>query len=67
MEDKLAGRRMSSKLPELLELVMARPLVLAGMVAKTLVITRHAAPRIVGELGLRELTGRGRFRAWGLT
>jgi hypothetical protein len=36
MERKLAGRRTSSKLPELVELVMARPLVSAGMVAKTL-------------------------------
>ncbi len=31
MERKLEGRRTSSKLPELVELVMARPLVSAGM------------------------------------
>lgn len=66
MERKLAGRRASSKLPELIELVMARPLVSAGMVTKTLEVTRQAARRIVGELGLREMTGRGRFRAWGI-
>lgn len=65
MERKLEGRRTSSKLPELVELVMARPLVSAGMVAKTLDVTPQAARRIVGELGLREMTGRGRFRAWG--
>jgi hypothetical protein len=35
-ERKLEGRRTSSKLPELVELVMAKPLVSAGMVAKTL-------------------------------
>lgn len=66
MERKLAGRRASSKLPELVELVMARPLVSAGMVAKTLDVTPQAARRIVSELGLREMTGRGRFRAWGV-
>ncbi|WP_208600486.1 RHE_PE00001 family protein [Rhizobium bangladeshense] len=65
-ERKLEGRRTSSKLPELVELVMAKPLVSAGMVAKTLDVTPQAARRIVGELGLREMTGRGRFRAWGI-
>lgn len=43
MERKLEGRRTSSKLPELVELVMARPLVSAGMVAKTLEVTPQAA------------------------
>jgi hypothetical protein len=66
MERKLAGRRTSSKLPELVELVMAKPLVSAGMVAKTLEVTPQAARRIVLELGLREMTGRGRFRVWGV-
>ncbi|MCJ9724553.1 DUF1612 and helix-turn-helix domain-containing protein [Agrobacterium sp. SHOUNA12C] len=66
MDRKLEGRRTSSKLPELVELVMAKPLVSAGMVAKTLDVTPQAARRIVMELGLREMTGRGRFRAWGI-
>lgn len=66
MDRKLEGRRTSSKLPELVGLVMAKPLVSAGMVAKTLDITPQAARRIVLELGLREITGRGRFRAWGV-
>ena len=66
MERKLDGHRTSSKLPELVELVMAKPLVSAGMVAKTLDVTPQAARRIVLELGLREMTGRGRFRAWGM-
>ena len=47
------------------DLVMARPLVSAGMVAEVLGVTQRAALRMVGELGLREMTGRGRFRAWG--
>ncbi|NKM94272.1 RHE_PE00001 family protein [Rhizobium leguminosarum] len=66
MDRKLSGRRTSSKLPELVELVMAKPLVSAGMVANTLEVTPQAARRIVLELGLREMTGRGRFRAWGV-
>jgi len=66
MERKLEGRRTSSKLPELVELVMAKPLVSAKMVAKTLDVTPQAARRIVLALGLREMTGRGRFRAWGI-
>lgn len=65
MMRKLEGRRTSSRLPELVELVMARPLISAGMVAKTLEVTPQGARRIVQELGLREMTGRGRFRAWG--
>ncbi|MBY3171628.1 RHE_PE00001 family protein [Rhizobium laguerreae] len=65
-ERKLEGRRASSKMPELVELVMAKPLVSAGMVTKTLEVTPQAARRIVLELGLREMTGRGRFRAWGV-
>ncbi|KIV60938.1 protein of unknown function DUF1612 [Rhizobium sp. UR51a] len=65
MERKLVGRRTSSTLPELIELVMAKPLVSAGMIAKELAVTPRAALRIVEELGLREMTGRGRFRAWG--
>jgi Protein of unknown function (DUF1612)/HTH DNA binding domain len=66
MERKLAGRRTSSRLPDLIDLVMSQPLVSAGMVAETLGVTPQAARRIVGELGLREMTGRGRFRAWGI-
>ncbi|WP_410056149.1 RHE_PE00001 family protein [Rhizobium sp. 25PS6] len=66
MDRKVEGRRTSSKLPKLVELVMAKPLVSAGMVASTLEVTPQAARRIVLELGLREMTGRGRFRAWGI-
>jgi hypothetical protein len=65
LERKLDGRRASSRMPELVELVMARPLVSAGMVAETLDVTPQAARRIVLELGLREMTGRGRYRVWG--
>ncbi|MBV7520393.1 hypothetical protein KW852_22585 [Ensifer sp. ENS12] len=66
MARKLTGRRTPSKLPELIELVMAMPLVSAGMVHQGVRRWAEAARRIVGELGLREMTGWGRFRAWGV-
>ena len=66
LQRRLVGRRASSKLPDLIDLVMARPLVSAGMIAEALEVTPRAALRIVEELGLREMTGRGRFRAWGI-
>jgi hypothetical protein len=66
MKRRLVGKRTSSKLSDLIELVLSRPLVSAGMIAKELAVTPRAALRIVEELGLREMTGRGRFRAWGV-
>jgi hypothetical protein len=48
-----AGGRASSKLPELVELVIAMPLVHAGTVTKTSGVTSQGARRIVLELGLR--------------
>ncbi|RUX24530.1 DUF1612 domain-containing protein [Mesorhizobium sp. M7A.F.Ca.US.011.01.1.1] len=66
MERRLKQRRASSKLPELVELVMSRPLVSAGMIQERLKVTKQGALNLVGELGLREMTGRGRFRAWGI-
>ena len=66
LERRLTGRRASSNLPRLIELVLARPLVSTGLIAKELDITPRAALRLVEELNLREMTGRGRFRAWGL-
>ena len=63
---KLAGRRATSKLPALLDYVLTRPIVSAGMIAEELRITPRAAQDLVAELGLREATGRGRYRAWGI-
>ena len=63
---KLAGRRASSRLPALIELVMATPIASAGMIAAALGVTPRAAQNLVAELSLREATGRGRYRAWGI-
>lgn len=66
MERRLKQRRANSKLPDLVELAMSRPLVSAGMIQERLKVTKQGALNLVGELGLREMTGRGRFRAWGI-
>ncbi|MER9063964.1 RHE_PE00001 family protein [Mesorhizobium sp. M0698] len=66
MERKLRDRRASSKLSDVVELVLSRPLVSAGMIQERLKVTKQGALNLVGELGLREMTGRGRFRAWGI-
>lgn len=63
---KLDGRRSTSHLPELIEFVVSRPLVSAGMIGKALGVTPRAAQNLVAELALREATGRGRYRAWGI-
>jgi hypothetical protein len=63
---KLTGRRSTSNLPALLDLVVSRPLVSVGMISGELKISDRAAQNLVAELGLRELTGRGRYRAWGI-
>lgn len=64
IERRLTGRRASSKLPELIELVMAR--VSAGMVVKTLEVTPQAAPdrrrpRSSRDDGEGEVFGRGDY------
>ena len=63
---KLDGRRSTSRLPALIDYVLTRPIVSAGMIAEELRITPRAAQDLVAELGLREATGRGRYRAWGI-
>ncbi len=63
---KLERRRSTSNLPALVDYVMSRPLVSAGMIAAELGVSARAAQNLVAELGLREATGRGRYRAWGI-
>jgi hypothetical protein len=66
MQRRLVGKRQSSKLPQLIDLVLSFPMVSTGMIAEALKITPQGALKLAGELNLRELTGRGRFRAWGV-
>lgn len=66
LDRKLAGRRSTSRLPALVDYVMTRPIVSAGMIAEELKITPRAAQDLVAALGLREATGRRHYRAWGI-
>ncbi|TIV47192.1 MAG: DUF1612 domain-containing protein, partial [Mesorhizobium sp.] len=66
MERRLRERRASSRLSDLVELVLSRPIVSTGLIQERLKVSKQGALNLVGELGLREMTGRGRFRAWGL-
>ena len=66
MERKLRGRRASSKLPGLIDLVLSRPLVTTGMIQATLKVSRQGALDLISAFGLRELTGRGRYKGWGI-
>ena len=66
MERHLRGRRSSSSLPTAIELILSRPIVSASMIAKAAKVTPRAALNLVAELGTREVTGRGRYRAWGI-
>ncbi|WP_175492613.1 RHE_PE00001 family protein [Methylocapsa palsarum] len=63
---KCKGKRGSSNLPALAELLLEAPLVSVPLIAQRLKISPQAAQLLVAELGssLREITGRKRYRAW---
>jgi hypothetical protein len=65
-EGKLQGRRRNSHLPQALDLALARPIVTAELLAQELGVSARAGQNLIAELGLRELTGRRRYRAWGI-
>jgi hypothetical protein len=50
---KVVGKEIASSL-----------LVSTGMIQATLKVSKQGALNLVGELNLREITGRGQFRAW---
>ena len=66
LQRKLVGRRSTSKLPGLVNLVMRSPVVSSQTIAAELNVTPRAAQDLVAALGIRELTGRTRYRCWGL-
>jgi hypothetical protein len=66
LERKLAGRRKNSHMRALIDLVLTHPIASAGLIARELGVTPRAAQNLVAELGPREATGRGRYRAWGI-
>jgi hypothetical protein len=66
MARRLRDRRGHSKLPHLVDLMVARPLVSSALIERELKVTTRGALNLVAELGLREITGTGRYRAWGI-
>ncbi|RCS21313.1 hypothetical protein DUT91_25010 [Phyllobacterium salinisoli] len=64
---RVTGRQSETRwrLPAVIELVLSRPIVSAAMIAKAK-ITPRGALNLVAELDVREMTGRGRYRAWGV-
>ncbi|MEJ6784915.1 RHE_PE00001 family protein [Aminobacter sp. Piv2-1] len=66
MTRRLSGRRSSSSLPTTIDFILSRPIVSAPMIAKAAKVTQRGALNLIAELSVRELTGRGRYRAWGV-
>jgi hypothetical protein len=63
------GRRGNSKLSELVDLFVSSPLVTVQLAAARLQVTPQAVEAMLKQLGgslPRELTGRKRYRAWGI-
>lgn len=63
------GRRGNSKLADLVDLFVSSPLVTVQLAAARMNITSQAVEAMLKELGgslPRELTGRKRYRAWGI-
>ncbi len=64
-----AGRRRTSRLPQLVDLFVGTPLVTVASAARALAVTPQAVEAMLAELGParpRELTERRRYRAWGI-
>lgn len=63
------GRRKNSRLPDFADLFIANPYVSIPMARKRLDVTAAAIDRMIEQMGgamPQELTGRGRYRAWGI-
>ena len=63
---RVKGHRTTSHLPAVIDLVIARPLVSTTLIADELAVSGRAAQNLIRALGLREITGRGRYRAWAI-
>lgn len=66
LERRVVGKRSTSSLPVAIEQLLSRPIVSAQMLANAARITPRGALNLIGQLGVREITGRGRYRAWGV-
>ncbi|MCT4655153.1 MAG: RHE_PE00001 family protein [Cohaesibacter sp.] len=69
MQALCSGRRKQSRLPLFADLFIAYPYVTIPLARKKLGVTAAAIDRMIEQLGPampRELTGRSRYRAWGI-
>jgi hypothetical protein len=69
MSTKLKGTRSNSRLPDLIELFLSMPLVTVPSAAEALKVSPQAIEHMLKTLGStlpREVTGRARYRAWGI-
>lgn len=65
---RVGGRRSSDRSVDLLDLLLARPLVSAPMAAEHLGVAGHTVRRLLANMGasVMEISGRSRYRAWRL-
>lgn len=63
-----AGCRKSSKLPALVDLLLARPLVSVPLACRMLKVKKQSVLKMIPRLGshVQEATGRSRYRVWSL-
>jgi hypothetical protein len=66
MQMRFKDRRSNSSLPNLAQFVLSRPMVSSAMVARELKVSGRGALNLLNDIGIREITGRGRYRAWGI-
>jgi Protein of unknown function (DUF1612)/HTH DNA binding domain len=69
MVARLKGTRSSSRLPDLIQLFLSMPLVSVQIAAERMKVSPQAVEGMIKVLGPalpREITGRARFRAWGI-
>jgi hypothetical protein len=68
MARTIEGKRKASKLPQLKELLLRRPLVSARMIQRTLKVSPEGASYLLKQLGSgpREVTGQRSYRVWGI-
>lgn len=69
MLQRCADKQKNSRLPELIDLFIGSPLVTIAMAAKKLNVSSQSIEAMMKDLGgavPRELTGRKRYRAWGI-
>ena len=66
MRAKILGRRAHCRAAELIDLLLARPIVSVSLAAKTLRCSRQAVAKMLPMLGSapREMTGNKRYRVW---